>query len=338
MLSVLSGTMASHYDEVTYITWHDLPIFYEIDNRVNVVCAEIECGSHSSWKRMKWLRRYVKEGKPDALISLSTPFNMIALTALAGLRTKVIVSERNDPVYFRWGKLAKLFRNVLYLKADGILVQTKTSQTHLWHPLICKSTIIPNPIMMDKTTVGSAILSCKKHIIITASRLVPQKRNELIISTFAKFLNGHPDYMLEICGEGFERRRLEGLICNLGVEKSVFLSGTVSDIWDRMKNAEMFVMASEYEGMSNSLLEAMALGLPCISTRVSGATDIIVDGDNGMLVDVNDEKELLNAITKMADDESMRTKLGRNAVNIAGKYNISKVSTSWLEYIDRLIS
>lgn len=337
VLSVLSGTLASHYDEVTYITWHDLPVFYDIDKRVKVVCAEKEIGSHSAWKRMKWLRQYVKSEQPDIFISFSTPFNMISLTALVGTGVKVVISERNDPAHFRWGRLAKMMRNVLYFKADGILVQTETSKKHLWKPLSKRATIVPNPLMIESDNLEVSVKVEKEHIILTASRLVPQKRNDLIIKAFSEFHKIHPNYKLFICGEGAERDRLKLLIKELDLANSVEMPGVIKNLREMMKVAEMFVMASEYEGMSNSLLEAMALGLPCISTKVSGAVDIIEDGENGLLIG-SDTRSISKAISLLADDEPLRSKLGRNAVNIAGKYNISKVSALWLEYINRQIS
>ena len=337
VLSVLSGALASHFDEVTYITWHDFPVFYDIDKRVNVVCAEKEIGSHSAWKRTKWLRRYVKVENPDVLISFSTPFNMISLVALMGAGIKVVVSERNDPAHFRWGCIAKIFRNLLYLKADGLLVQTETSKEHLWTPLAKRAVVIPNPILMDDHYIGSAIHSEMKPLIVSASRFVPQKKNDMIIRAFAEFLKCHPDYQLIIYGEGREKSRLEDLVSALGLNGKVVLPGAVPDVWDKMKCASLFVMASEYEGMPNALMEAMSLGLPCISTRVCGAIDIIKDGENGVLVNVNDEKALLNAFLLIADNKGMREKLGRNAIHVAEEYDFSKIVSQWIGYINNFL-
>lgn len=334
VLSVLSNTMVSHYDEVTYITWYDLPVFYDIDKRVRIVCAEKKSGSHSLCKRMKWLRQYVKEEKPDIMVSFSTPFNMISLVALLGLGIKVVVSERNDPAHFRRGWLARIARNILYLKADGLLVQTETSKKHLWKPLSKRAVVIPNPVMIDSDILGNALRAEKEHIILTASRLVPQKRNDLLIKVFACFSKTHPKYKLYIYGDGPEREKLIQQISDLGIEDRAYLPGSITNLWERMLNVEIFVMTSEYEGMSNSLLEAMTLGLPCISTKVSGALDIIKDGINGLLIDINDEKALLNAMTLLADHSDTRERLGKQARLIADEYHFMKVSGLWMDYID----
>lgn len=334
VLSVLSSSFAEHYSHVEYIMWHDKPQFYDIDERVKIVSTAKECDSTSLWKRLFWLRKYVAESKPDLVMSFSTPFNMIALTALAGSGVKVVVAERNDPAHFRWGHILKMIRNLLYSTADGILVQTETERRHLCYPLSKKAVVIPNPLFMDNSLVGSALNTDNKHLIVSVSRLVPQKRNDLLINAFRKFVVFHPDYQLVIFGDGPEKTRLNDQISRLGLGTSVHLLGNISQLWERMKSAEMFVMASEYEGMSNALLEAMALGLPCISTKVSGAIDIIEDRKNGLLVEINDEDALLAAMQNLADDVKIRTELGENASRIAGSFDVKKISRLWIDYID----
>lgn len=157
VLSRLSYSFANHYVEVTYILWYELSVFYEIDKRIKIISAEVECGSSSLWRKMIWLRHYVKSQKPDVLISFSAPFNMIALTSLIGqTETKIVVAERNDPAHFRWGAL-KYLRNWLYRFSEGIVAQTDTCKMHLDKALSKKCVVIPNPILMDKTDLGGGI-------------------------------------------------------------------------------------------------------------------------------------------------------------------------------------
>ena len=334
VLSVLSKPMAEHYDEVTYITWHNKPVFYEIDNRVKIVSVEKECRSDSFLKMILWFNKYVLSNKPDLLISFSTPFNMIALTALAGSGIKVVVAERNDPAHFRWGWFAKQIRDLLYRTADGILVQTETCKNHLGNRLAKKVNIIPNPILMDTKYIGCALNSEKERTIVTVSRLVPQKRLDLLIKTFYQFHASRPEYRLVIYGDGDKRDELQMLINDCHLEKSVSMPGAVGDVWEKIKRAVIFVMTSEYEGMSNALLEAICLGLPCISTKVSGAIEVIKDGENGLLIDVNDEKELLEAMEMLAENSSLRVKIGKNAIAVFEKYGVENIIRQWCEYVD----
>ncbi len=337
VLSVLSAPLAEHYDEVQYLMWYDAPIFYEIDKRVKVVSVERESTNKGAMSKMVWLRRYILNEAPNIIISFSAPFNMIVLTSLLLTKKKVIAAERVDPRSFRWGKHLEILRNVLYRRADGILAQTEYSKSYFTGKLRSKTSIIYNPIMMPKTMVGAAIKSSKQNIIVSAARLEKQKRFDLLIETFAEFKKTHPDYLLYIYGKGSQKEGLLNIVQKYDIEGSVEFPGVVNDLWDRIKSARMFVMTSLFEGMSNSLIEAMCLGLPCISTKVSGAVDLIKSGENGILIDIDDKKELLAAMNKMADNPKEAEEIAKQATLLYEELNVIKIAEQWLNYIDKQI-
>ena len=97
----------------------------------------------------------------------------------------------------------------------------------------------------------------------------------------------------------------------------------------------MFVLTSEYEGMSNSLIEAMCLGLPCISTKVSGATDLIQSGDNGVLIDIDDTQGLLIAMTEIADNPVYAKIIGENATQIYQILKSEVISKHWVSCLQQ---
>ena len=107
---------------------------------------------------------------------------------------------------------------------------------------------------------------------------------------------------------------------------------------DEMKKASMFVLSSNFEGMSNALIEAMCLGLPCISTKVSGSTDLINDGANGLLIDLDDREQLFNAMKRIIEDEEFALSLGMEATKIYSQLNVDKISKEWVHYINRFMS
>ena len=337
VISVLSKPLADHYEHVKLITWHDLPFFYRIDERVRIVCVEKECGTRNILTKMRWFRRYVILENPSVLISFSAPFNMIAIFSLFMTGVKVLVSERVDPKAFRWGKFKFLIRDILYWLADGILVQTDTSRRNYRKSLQKKAEIIPNPIVMPKTIVGGALHNVYKPIVVTATRLVKQKRLDDLINAFEIFHNTHQDYKLIIFGEGSERDTLEKLIRDKRMTDIVSMPGAIQKLWDELKFARMFVLPSAFEGMSNSLIEAMCLGLPCISTRVSGSIDYIQDGENGLLVEVGNVEKLAMAITKIADNDWLARKLGENASMVYNELNVDVVSRLWIDAISRYV-
>ncbi|MDE5539520.1 MAG: glycosyltransferase, partial [Bacilli bacterium] len=335
VLSVLSKPFADHYDEVEYVTWYNTPIFYSIDDRIKLVSIEKECKGKSILKKMMWLRKYIRTGQPDVILSFSAPFNMLILTSLLFLKKKIIVCERTDPRSFRWGKHLELLRNALYLNTTGILTQTQISKSYFKGKLLAKTSIIYNPISMDLNDVGSALREKKENLIVTAARLAKEKRHDLLIRSFAKFRLDFPDYKLIIYGEGAERNRLNNLIKDLGLENCVFLPGKVKDLWIRIRTAKVFIMTSKVEGMSNSMIEAMALGIPTISTRVSGATDLINNNENGILVNP-DIDEIYNACYKICTDRNIAIKLGSNGIKIFDRLKVEKISKEWIDYIDSI--
>ena len=119
-----------------------------------------------------------------------------------------------------------------------------------------------------------------------------QKNQLLLLKAFKRVVSIRPEYTLTIYGEGPERSLLEKYILDNNMTNVVNLPGSVKNVYDKIADAEIFVMSSNFEGMPNALIEAMCLGLACVSTKVSGATDLIKDGVNGDLVDIGNEQSL----------------------------------------------
>ena len=115
------------------------------------------------------------------------------------------------------------------------------------------------------------------------------------------------------------------------------LPGNVKDIFDKLCECEFFVLSSNYEGMPNALIEAMGLGVPIISTKVSGATDLVQDGINGLLVNVNDDNGLYDSMIKLAESEELRRDLGLEAVKIADLLNSKNICDRWEKTISDVL-
>lgn len=337
VLSILSTPFADHYRRVVYLMWNDIPVFYKIDPRVEIVSVARECHRRNVVSRLWWLRRFVTRTKPGVVVSFSAPYNMIALFALLGSGTKVVAAERVDPRSFRWGKPLEWARKLLYRSATGILAQTEHSKAYFKGALLRKTSVIYNPVTMSRSDVGRGLRTEKKPIIVSAARLVPQKRQTLLIDAFARFSKNHPEYSLVIYGDGAERDNLLRYAQEKGVAEKFSLPGSVKDIWDRIAPARMFVITSLFEGMSNSMIEAMCLGLPCISTKVSGATDLIVDGKNGYLIEIDDLEALCQKM-ELLHNEAHCHAIGSEAAKLYDELRVENISRLWIEYIDNLIA
>ena len=133
------------------------------------------------------------------------------------------------------------------------------------------------------------------------------------------------------------RIKLEKLIKELNASEYIKLPGVSKNVWEYMKQAKLFVLTSHYEGMSNSMLEAMSLGLPCVSTKVSGAVDIINHNINGILIDNNNEQSLINEMSRIVDDSQFAYNLGLMATKVYNNLDAKKIAKTWINYLDKKI-
>lgn len=344
VLSVLSTPFSDHFDEVIMILWLDWRFpgqFYSVDERVKVIGIGEVTGSHSVLKHMIWFRKFVKEQRPNLILTFFEMINLCVIAALTGLKNKIIVSERNDPHFFQHSIFFRKIINLAYRSSSvkKVVMQTQHNKEYFKNSSVyVKVEVIFNPINISKDILGAGVNSSKKKIVLSAARLEPQKKQEVLISAFAEFHKSHQDYMLVIYGNGSCYKRLVEHSRALGIETSIMMPGSIKNLWDEMKTAKMFVMTSEFEGMSNSLIEAMAIGLPCISTKVSGATDLINNANNGFLVDQGDVAEIAKSMSLIADDDQVAYNIGMEASKVYSLLNIDIISSKWISLFDSVIN
>lgn len=338
VLSILSTPFAENYDEVIYLTWIDQPDFYTLDSRVKRICVERECGSKVLIRKVWWFRNYIKRVKPSLVLSLLEPFNVMTCFSLIGVDAPVVVANRNDPRYV-WGDfIHRILRSLAYRRSIGILTQTENNKNYFKNSLFDKAHVIYNPIFLPNEYVGKAITTKKKNRIVSVARITKQKNPEMLIRAFKKLYLKHPDYTLTMYGNGEDRDYVLDLVNKEGLSSCVFLPGAKSNIWDEIADAKCFVMTSWYEGMPNALLEAMCLGLPCVSTKVSGAVDLIKSGENGILVDLDDDVSFAEALSQVIDKEDYALSLGYKATEIYNLLEVKSISQQWIDYLNKKIS
>lgn len=342
VLSILSTPFADEFDEVLYVMWLDAKypdIFYEIDPRVRIVRISKESGSTNILKQILWFRKYVRKQNPSIVLSFMVMVDFTVTMALLGTGIPQVVAERNDPRFFSGSKILRKFINFVYKTKDvkGILMQTQSNKEYFTSKkLYNKTEVIYNPILMDKSLAGKALKTIKEDLIVSVGRLTKQKSFHHLIEAFSKFHSSHPTYKLCIYGEGEKRVQLQELIEQLSLSDSVLLPGRSNKVMEEICRAKMFVMSSKYEGMSNALLEAMCLGLPCISTKVSGATDLIQEGVNGFLVDYGDTDAIADKMSELANNPDLCVKIGSEANGKYEQLNVDVIAAQWVEYLNKI--
>ena len=332
VISLLSRKMAEDGLCVSILLYKDVEPFYEVDPRVRLIRVCRESGTTNILRNLLWMRRFFRN-QADVVISFLAPYNILTLLSTLGGKQTVIVADRNDPRFVPSKGYIRKLRDFLYHFADGVIVQTKHNQDYFSHRIQKKSCIIYNPVDL-KEDAGLALRSPKEKTIVSVARLMPQKNQELLLDAFGKIQATFPEYRLVIYGDGPHREVLEGKIRQMGLEDRVKLPGTFRNIHKMIASSELFVLSSNYEGMPNALIEAMCLGLPVISTKVSGATDLIRHGENGLLVDVGDVDGLAQAMQELLLDEKKRESFGRCATGLNEELKIEDITRQWLEAVE----
>lgn len=319
--------------EVSILKLFSDEMSYDIDKRINIL--DFSCNDRKKIIQIPILiiklRDFFKKlNKEDTVIlSFLTKVNLFVLLSKIGIDIPVIISERNDPKYDGRNVIIRFLCNITYPYADKIVFQTKYAKSQFNNTLQKNGVVISNPIIIKESEVlkdDEEIV--EKDIIVSVGRLIPQKNQKLLIEAFSELSMEFKDIKLIIYGEGNLRKDLQLLINNLNIANRVSLPGVVDDIHKKMKQARCFILSSDYEGQSNAILEAMSLGLPCITTNCSGISEIINER-NGVLIDVGNKQQLIEKMRRILKDKKYAKRIGEEARKSANNLTLEKIAYMW---------
>lgn len=333
-VSLLANALVNEGHRVGILTtWGDERA-YELDSRVEYMT--LIAGNRNKYikfiKQVYMIRPAIKKYSPDLIISFLSDVNSCVLLRTRFLKYKVIISERNDPHIDPTIKVFRILRKFMYPFADGYVFQTPDARDYFTKTIKNKPNIvIPNavrgnlPVHIDNDS----------KVIVTSSRLAPQKNLPLLIQAFEIVLNKYSDCELHIYGQGPLETELQHLIQQKKLQEKVKLKGFTKSVCEKVNEAEIFALSSDYEGMSNSMLEALAMGMPVVVTDcpIGGARMLIEDGVNGILVPVNDKESMANAIVDLLENETKRRELGENALKIRESNSVANIINMWQDFI-----
>lgn len=276
------------------------------------------------------LRHILKVEKPDVAVSFMAEPNFRMLISSIGLPVKTIVSVRNDPNREYVGKIGRFVGKWILPLADGCVFQTKEAQA--WFPkrLQKKSTVIFNPVKEEFFHIERKPI---KGEIVTCGRLEAQKNHKLLIDAFSEVVKVYPYARLKIYGEGSLRNSLQEQINRLDLQDKAFLMGATNDVGKALQTADLFVLSSDYEGMPNALMEAMAAGVPCISTDCpcGGPRSLIDNYNNGVLIQINNKRMLSKELKRILEKDNVV--MGRNAHLKSKQFSPIEINGTWGKYI-----
>ncbi len=337
VVSLLSNAFAQDSNDVTVLTLVGGESFYELNAQIHFESIGITVSRKNKFTRtfsqlfflpksFVALYRRLKTGKYDIVISMLTECDiLVGCCKLFGLRFKHVCSERNDPTK-RKG-LYFLLLKIVYRHASLFVCQgEKVYNFYNTVPEAIKK-IIPNPI--DGNTLPERV-EYKSMRVVGVGRLNKQKNFALLIKSFAMLGDDLSGYKLDIYGEGPERRVLQALIETLGMSKRVTLCGARKNVKELIADADLYVMSSDYEGFPNALLEAMAIGLPVISTDFpTGIAAELIGEENGIVVPMRDERAMTEAMRSLLLNDGLRRSMGMKNREKCKKYYTSNILSEW---------
>lgn len=334
---MLANAMAEMGHQITLISICANNNCYLLDERVQYIfLPDRKTNIFRIVTRYKDIKRKLQEIKPDVTVNFW--FQSAYMTALMkkSITGKVIYSERGDPGDKEYSGMLRVIRSLTLPRIDGFVFQSKEAQSYFNKKVRDRSVVIPNAVFVKAEDYPE--VKERRKAIVTVGRLRPQKNQKLLIDAFALIADKIPEYTLEIYGDGELRDELQIQIDSLGLTNRAFLKGTSKEIHKLIYDASLFVLSSNYEGLPNVLLEAMVLGIPCISTdyRPGGVREIIKDGVEGAIIPIGNSEKLADAILHAIICSKETRSKAESAKGKMQKYQKDTVYSTWEDFLKSL--
>lgn len=295
----------------------------------------------TGWNRMKILRSAIIDSAPDVIISFINTVNVMTSIASWDLNVPTIVSEHTYPEFVDVNKIWQLMMKWTYRHADRVTLLSQSALPFYSTAQGYRPIVIPNPVLTPApsvSTLDEASAVARRLLptptLIAVGRLHEVKGFDLLLTAFSQVQDKYPDWHLTILGEGPMRSQLEDLRSQLGLKDRVHFPGQVVNVDAYLRQADIFVLSSRFEGFPMAICEAMACGLPVLAVNcLSGPSDIIRDGIDGMLVPVNDVDALASGIEDLIADPDKRQRLAQAAPQILERFGLERVMELWTDTV-----
>lgn len=337
VMVTLANELVLQNNTVTILTLNTESCFYDLNEKVNINALNVVISKNKLNRiislpikeiiRIFKLKKFIKKYKPDLILSFLFTTNIMSIILHKLNKIPLIVSERNDPSSYN--KYVKFLCKFLYPTADMVVCQGVEVSKFFLNSKKNNIKVIPNPIY--EGSIATNIPSKRIKKIVAVGRLVPQKNFNLLIDSFYDIANKFPEHTLEIYGTGYLKDDLEKRIELLGLKNRVKLMGLQKNIMLNVYDYELFIMSSNFEGFPNALIEAMASGLPVISTDFASgiAREYITNYENGLLIPTNDRESLAEAIEIILSDKNLQNKMSKNNKKIINNLNVKQIMKEW---------
>lgn len=291
-------------------------------------------------RRIAVLRKAIRASTPDVVLSFMDRTSVVTLLATQGLGIPVIASEQNNPYATQIGQMWEALRWLTYHRAARVAVQSERLINYFPPGVRRRIRVMPNPVSLPpgRAQAEPGGQHGAAHTILALGRLVKQKGFDYLLTAFAQVAHRHPQWSLEIWGEGELRPQLEQLRDQLGLHDRAQLPGITPEPLAIMRRADLFVLSSRHEGFPTVLTEALATGLPVIAFDcLSGPREIIRDGVDGVLVPDGDVAALAATMDRLMTDKQARLALAARAPDVLERFSMERVMGMWETLINEVV-
>ena len=331
--ALLANKFCEQGNDVLFIAAYSDQREYALNSKIKYVYIDVEEKNKfiKMIKRSKQIDNQLKKFNAD--IAISFIINEMIITNIKH-KIPIIYTLRIDPQYATRKKINRIICNYSYSRAQNIVFQTPDARDFFNKKIQNKGIIIGNPLTSN-LPYWREFKHEKK--IITACRITPQKNLRMLIDAFYKLHQINKEFILEIYGNGPLQQELEEYCLELKIEKYVKFPGHSKKIHEIMAKSSIFALTSDFEGLSNSMLEALAIGIPTVCTDCppGGASLYIKDEENGMLVEVNNAEQLYEKFKKLINDEVLCNNLSANSIRIRDELSENNIINKWNEIIEK---
>ncbi len=291
-----------------------------------------------NYYEVRALKKLFEENPDASIISFLQPSIPMTVLAARGLNNRVILSERADPYRLLKKRYGYNFIKKYYQRADAVVFQTNDAKAAYPENISAKGTVIFNPV---NNSLPEPYFGERNKYVTTFCRISRQKNLPLLVEAFSAFHKDFDDYRLKIIGAPQNEDDIAALdetkelINKLALADCVDFLPFSKQVHGEIITDAMYINSSDYEGMSNAMLEAMAIGMPvvCTDCPIGGAAAVIKNGENGLLARVGDAEELAQAMKKIASDKLLADRLSRNAAKIRDELSLENTARKWMELL-----
>lgn len=335
VMASLANEMAENGTDVSILLTKAQTVKYAVNPMVKILPPPADTSARG---QIRCLRKTIRENRTATFISFLTYQNLYLLAANLGLGAKVIVSERNDPAMTLYGrKFLEPVRAALYRTASRIVFQTEDARDYFPAAVRRKGTLICNPLRQDLPEIWEGQ---REKEIVAVARLAQQKNLPMMLEGCCRILQEYPEYRFTLYGESDPRfpdmkPALEQIAQEHAVSDRVCFAGFVSDVTQRIQKSAVYVSTSDYEGISNSMLEALAMGIPgvCTDCPIGGARMFVKDGVNGYLVPLRDTDAFAAALGQAIMHEQLHNTAAQSAVRLRRELEGREIARQWMELL-----